>query len=108
MEGLVPDRVPDWLVNQVRKSKGTNMSDFGLLDEYFKETDVVKSDRFDRSHFIQMKGKADELNDLATDGLTSPHGMTWCKTSSWGCTRVTPRPATLRKSDPLTASTTPL
>jgi len=46
------------------------MSDFGLLDEYFKETDVVKSDRFDRSHFIQMKGKADELNDLALNRWT--------------------------------------
>jgi hypothetical protein len=70
MEGLVPDRVPDWLVNQVRKSKGTNMSDFGLLDEYFKETDVVKSDRFDRSHFAGMRKKANELDDLALNRWT--------------------------------------
>ena len=46
------------------------MSDFGLLDEFYKETDVVKSDRFDRTHFIGMKKKADELNDLALNRWT--------------------------------------
>ena len=70
LDDLVPDRVPDWLVNQVRKSKGTNMGDFTLLDEFYKETDVIKSDRFDRSHFASMRKKADELDDLALNRWT--------------------------------------
>lgn len=70
LDDLVPDRIPDWLQEQVRKSKGTNMSDFASLDEYFKETDVIKSDRFDRKHFESMRNKAEELNDLALNRWT--------------------------------------
>ena len=62
---LAPDRIPDWLQEQVRKSKGRNLDDFGMLDEFYKETQVVESDRFDRMHYKTMRKKADELDDLA-------------------------------------------
>lgn len=62
---LVPDRIPDWLKESVRKSKGRDMSDFSMLDEFYKETQVVNSDKFDRSAYNAMRSKADELDDLA-------------------------------------------
>jgi len=62
---LVPDRIPDWLKESVRKSKGRDMSDFSMLDEFYKETQVVKSDRFDRGAYKAMRNKAEELDDLA-------------------------------------------
>ena len=62
---LAPDRIPDWLVEQVKKSKGRNMEDFGLLDEFYKETQVIRSDRFDENHFRTMRKKAEELDNLS-------------------------------------------
>ncbi len=62
---LTPDRIPDWLLEQVRKSKGRNVEDFGMLDEFYKETQVVKADRFDDNHYRTMRKSADELDDLA-------------------------------------------
>ncbi len=62
---LAPDRIPDWLQEQVRKSKGRNLDDFGMLDEFYKETQVVKADRFDNNHYKTMRDSADELDELA-------------------------------------------
>ena len=62
---LVPDRIPDWLQDMVRKSKGRNLSDYRNLTEYNKQTEVVKSDRFDRKHYKGMREVAPELHDLA-------------------------------------------
>ncbi len=62
---LAPDRIPDWLQESVRRSKGRNLEDFGMLDEFFKETQVVESDKFDRNHYKTMRKKADELDSLA-------------------------------------------
>ncbi len=62
---LAPDRIPDWLQEQVRKSKGRNLEDFGMLDEYYKETQVVESDRFDNAHYKTMREAADEMDALA-------------------------------------------
>lgn len=62
---LAPDRIPDWLQESVRRSKGRNLNDFRMLDEFYKERNVVKSDRFDRATFKTMRDKASELDDLA-------------------------------------------
>ena len=62
---LVPSRIPKWLEEAVRKSKGYNLSDFQGLNEYFNETQVIKDDKFDRSHYRKVKEEADELADLA-------------------------------------------
>ncbi len=62
---LAPDRIPDWLKESVRKSKGRNLEDFGMLDEYYKETQVVESDRFDNAHYKTMRDAAPEMKDLA-------------------------------------------
>lgn len=66
LQGLIPDRLPDWLVDQVRKTKGRKLDDdFRGLEDFFKETEVVKADRFDRRYYEGMKKKADELRDVA-------------------------------------------
>jgi uncharacterized protein with von Willebrand factor type A (vWA) domain len=62
---LIPDRIPDWLVNQVRRMEGRNMDEFKGLEDYFKETEVVKADRFDRRFYKGMADKAQELKDTA-------------------------------------------
>lgn len=62
---LVPDRIPDWLKESVRKSKGRNLDDFRMLDEYYKEEQTIKADRFDKSAYNSMREKAQELDDLA-------------------------------------------
>lgn len=65
LENLVPDRVPDWLQEMVKKSKGRNLDDYRNLTEYNKHTEVVKTDRFDRKHYKGMREVAPELHDLA-------------------------------------------
>ena len=35
---LVPDRIPDWLIDMVNRSKGRNMDDYSMLDQFYKET----------------------------------------------------------------------
>lgn len=62
---LVPDRIPDWLQNAVKKSRTHNLESFAGLRDYFKEEQVVVNDRFDRSAYKQMRNKADELDKLA-------------------------------------------
>lgn len=62
---LVPSRIPAWLEAAVKKSKGYNLSDFQGLNEYFNETQAIKNDRFDRTHYRKIKDEADELADLA-------------------------------------------
>ncbi len=61
---LVPDRIPDWLKDSVRKSKGRDMRKYSMLGEFYKETQVVADDKFDRSQYRAMLEKADELKDL--------------------------------------------
>ncbi len=72
---LAPDRIPDWLQEQVRKSKGRNLEDFGMLDEFYKETQVVEADRFDNNHYRTMRNKAGELDNLAKSRFADKH--TW-------------------------------
>ena len=62
---LIPDRIPDWLVNQVRRTKGRDLDEFKGLEDYFKETEVVKADRYDRRFYKGMAEKAPELKDTA-------------------------------------------
>ena len=62
---LAPDRIPDWLQESVRRSKGRNLDDYRMLDEFYKERNVVQSDRFDRATYKTMRTKAQELDDLA-------------------------------------------
>lgn len=62
---LVPDRIPAWLTETVRRAKGRDLSNYTPLQEYYKETEVVKSDRFDRYHYKGMRDQADELKELA-------------------------------------------
>ena len=62
---LAPDRIPDWLQESVRRSKGRNLDDYRMLDEFYKERNVVQSDRFDRATYKTMSTKAQELDDLA-------------------------------------------
>jgi uncharacterized protein with von Willebrand factor type A (vWA) domain len=62
---LVPDRIPNWLQESIRKSKGRNLDDFRLLDEFYKEKQVIKNDRFDKSAYDGIRKKSDELDELA-------------------------------------------
>lgn len=62
---LVPDEIPEWLVDSVRKSKGRDLDAYRLLDTFYKEQNVVEFDRFDRGAYNAMRKKADELDDLA-------------------------------------------
>jgi uncharacterized protein with von Willebrand factor type A (vWA) domain len=62
---LIPDRIPDWLVNQVRRMEGRNMDEFKGLEDYFKETEIIKADRYDRRFYKGMTDKAPELKDTA-------------------------------------------
>lgn len=62
---LAPDSVPDWLVESVRKSKGRDLNDYRMLDQFFKEEHVIKADKFDTGAYQQMREKAHELDDLA-------------------------------------------
>ena len=39
---LAPDRIPDWLQESVRRSKGRNLDDYRMLDEFYKERNVVQ------------------------------------------------------------------
>ncbi len=64
LSGLVPNRLPDWLVETVQKA-GRNLSDFSGLEPHFRSTEVIRSDRFDRRHFKRMRDQADDLNKLA-------------------------------------------
>lgn len=66
LSGFVPDRVPDWLVQEIRKRKGTDLSGFTNLDSFYKETEAVHMDRFDRKMFREMRKKAEDLQELAT------------------------------------------
>ena len=62
---LVPDRIPDWLKESVRKSKGRDLDDFRMLDEFYKEKQVIKNDRFDLSAYKGIREQSEELDDLA-------------------------------------------
>ena len=62
---LIPDRVPNWLVDMVKKAKGRALQNMSLLDEFYKETQAVKADRYDSKHYHQMRKAADELKELA-------------------------------------------
>jgi uncharacterized protein with von Willebrand factor type A (vWA) domain len=62
---LAPDNVPDWLVDSVRRSKGSNLDDYRMLDQFFKEEQVIRADKFDVGNYHQMRTKASELDDLA-------------------------------------------
>lgn len=62
---LAPDNVPDWLVESVRRSKGSDLNDYRMLDQFYKEGQVVKADKFDTGAYKQMRDKADELDELA-------------------------------------------
>jgi uncharacterized protein with von Willebrand factor type A (vWA) domain len=74
---LVPSRIPDWLVAAVRKSKGHDLSDFKGLNEYFNETQAIKNDRFDRSHYHRIRDEADELKELSQSRFTED--PTWAE-----------------------------
>lgn len=67
---LVPDRIPQWLTDMVNRSKGRNMNDFSLLDEFYKETQVVKADRWDSHHYRKMRKDAEELKELSQSRFT--------------------------------------
>ncbi|MEN8164607.1 MAG: TraB/GumN family protein, partial [Acidobacteriota bacterium] len=62
---LAPDRIPDWLKDSVRRSKGRNLDDFSILNEFYKEENVVRADKFDTGQYRSMRDKADELDELA-------------------------------------------
>lgn len=90
---LVPSRIPKWLENAVKKSKGYNLSDFEGLDEYFNETQVIKNDRFDRTHYRKVRDEADELKDLANSRFTEdPTWAEMIQDEFLGLYKVTPTP----------------
>lgn len=64
-DGLAPDHLPDWLVKLVNQSKGRDMSAYKILDEITKHTDVIRSDKYDRHHYKQMKDVAPDLHSMA-------------------------------------------
>lgn len=75
---MMPDYVPDWLVKEIRKSKG-GLEGFEGLRNVYSATDVFKLDRFDKRHFQDIRKKSPEL-----DGLTQKHwGEDNNKSESW-------------------------
>jgi len=57
--------IPGWLQSMIRQAKGRDLSQYGLLDQFFQETSVVNTDKFDRHHYKGVREKASDLHDLA-------------------------------------------
>lgn len=63
--GLVPDYVPEWLQKKVRDNLGRDLKHHDALNEFFKETQAVRADRFDTKMYQGTRGEITELKDLA-------------------------------------------
>ena len=63
---LVPDNVPQWLTDMIRKAKGRKgMANFSILDEHYKARNVIKADKFDEKQYQQFRDNAEALKELA-------------------------------------------
>lgn len=62
---MMDSKIPGWLQRMVRQAKGRDLSQYGLLEQFFQETHVVEADKFDEHHFKSVREKASELHDLA-------------------------------------------
>lgn len=62
---LVPDRIPQSLIDHVRRSKGRDLSQFRGLEDFYKETESIKADYFDRKNYKGMSEESELLRDAA-------------------------------------------
>lgn len=63
---MLPDTIPQWLQDMVHKH-GRDPDKYSKLERFFKETDVVATDKFDRLHYNNIREMASELNEVATE-----------------------------------------
>ena len=59
------DKTPPWLQKLINESKGRDLSKYGVLDSMFYNEEVIKSDRFDRKLYKDIREKANGLNEIA-------------------------------------------
>ena len=52
-----PDRIPKWLQDLYAQGKGSDVKQLSLLDQFYRNTDAIRSDRYDRQHY---NGVADQ------------------------------------------------
>lgn len=57
-------RTPNWFDRLVAKSSGRDLSEFRVLDEFYKETSTVKHDRFDAMQYDGILSKSEALEEI--------------------------------------------
>ena len=58
---------PEWLEQLYKQSKGRNLKQLSMFDDFYKETAVVKHDRFDERQFGEIRDAAEEIKKLIRD-----------------------------------------
>lgn len=61
------NKTPPWLQDLIKNSKGRDLSKFELLDSMFNSQEVIKSDRWDKALYKDIREKADNLHEIAMD-----------------------------------------
>lgn len=56
--------IPGWLTNLIGKSSGRDLNEYRMLDEFYKETNTIRHDRFDAKQYDAIRDKASELSDI--------------------------------------------
>ncbi len=59
--------IPTWLQNLYAKGKGRNTKQLSLLEGYYRETEVLNTDNFDRAHYKKVADEAKTLGNLAKE-----------------------------------------
>ena len=58
------NNIPNWLTNLIGKSSGRNLNEFRMLDEFYKETNTIRHDKFDQKQYTAIRDKASELQNV--------------------------------------------
>lgn len=59
------ERIPEWLKNLYAQGKGKNVKQLSLLDGFYKQTEVIKADQYDRKHYKTIRTEAKTLGEVA-------------------------------------------
>lgn len=59
--------IPQWLQTLYAQGAGSNTKQLSLLEQFYQNTDSVKADRFDRSHYSGVAEQAHTLQDIADE-----------------------------------------
>jgi uncharacterized protein with von Willebrand factor type A (vWA) domain len=58
------DNIPKWLKDLYAQGKGRDATQLSLLEGYYKQTEVIKADNYDRKHFEQVATDAKTLGEV--------------------------------------------